>query len=92
MRGFLRHRHSGPCGKRCTNPASWEVRVYAGLDPITKRKRYVSRTVKGKRNAEDLRNRLLVDVADGHHTGAAMTLAELCQRWLAHASPDLAPY
>jgi integrase len=92
VRGFLRHRHSGPCGKRCTNPASWEVRVYAGLDPITKRKRYVSRTVKGKRNAEDLRNRLLVDVADGHHTGAAMTLAELCQRWLAHASPDLAPY
>ena len=42
MKGFMRQRG-----------ASWELRVYLGIDPLTGKKRYATRTVRGgKREAQ----------------------------------------
>ncbi len=61
-------------------------------DPVTGRKRYVSRTVRGpKREAQAVLNRLLVEVGDGAHQGTDATVGELLERWLAVASPDWSP-
>ena len=71
---------------------AWQLIVAAGRDPITGRKRYVSRTVHGaKREAQAQLNRLLVEVGDGAHQGTDATVGELLERWLAVASPDWSP-
>ena len=45
---------------------SFRVMVYAGRDPVTGRKRYVTRTVRGNRkDAERVRNQMLVDGIGG---------------------------
>jgi integrase len=61
----------------------YQVRVYAGLDPLTGKERKVSRTAKTKREAERLERRLMTEVADGRHRGTtAKTMAELVDQWL----------
>ncbi len=62
----------------------FQVLVYAGLDPITGRQRYISRQVNGsRREAERLEARLKTQVADGGHVGTrARTLAEMVDVWL----------
>ena len=71
---------------------AWQLIVAAGRDPVTGRKRYVSRTVRGpKREAQAVLNRLLVEVGDGAHQGTDATVGELLERWLAVASPDWSP-
>lgn len=79
--GFIRRRGDG-----------WQVIVYAGRDPVTARKRQVSRTVRGtKREAQALRAQLLVEVGKGQHLGTDVTFAELVERWYEHAAPDWSP-
>ena len=80
MKGYMRRR--GP---------SWELRVYLGRDPVSGRKRYATRSVRGsKRQAE----RVLRDMVSAAEAGvthrAGATFGELCERWLAHASGHLA--
>lgn len=71
---------------------SWEVRAFAGKDAETGKKRYVTRTVRGeRREAEVALGRLLGEIEDGQHAVRAGTVGELCERWYAHASPDLSP-
>jgi hypothetical protein len=62
----------------------WQVLVYAGLDPLTGRQRYISRQVNGSyRQAQKEEARLKTEVADGRHTGTrAKTFAELLDRWI----------
>jgi integrase len=62
----------------------FQVLVYAGLDPITGRQRYISRQVNGsRREAERLEARLKTQVADGGHVGTrARTLTEMVDIWL----------
>jgi integrase len=61
----------------------YQVRVYAGLDPLTGKERKVSRTAKTKREAERLERRLMTEAADGRHRGTtAKTMAELVDQWL----------
>jgi integrase len=65
-----------------------QVQVYAGRDPITGRKRWVSRQVPGKgraamKRARQVEAELLAQIAAGQHRGnKTKTVAELIERWL----------
>jgi hypothetical protein len=65
-----------------------QVQVYAGRDPLTGRKRYVSQQVPGQtkasmRQAKQVEARLLEEVGAGQHRGSrSRTMAELLERWL----------
>ncbi|MGH9919279.1 MAG: hypothetical protein ACRD6W_10510, partial [Nitrososphaerales archaeon] len=65
--------------------ASWELRVYVGRDPITRRERYMTRTVKGsKRDAERALRTFLGEVDSGVIVEG--TFGELLERWFEVAS------
>jgi integrase len=65
-----------------------QVQVYAGRDPLTGRKRYVSRQVPGKgraawKAAKQVEGELLAQVGAGRHRGSgSQTVGELVKRWL----------
>jgi integrase len=62
----------------------WEIRVYAGVDPVTGKQRRISRQIQGsRRKAEKEETRLKAQVMEGRHRGArAKTLAELVDLYL----------
>jgi integrase len=63
--------------------SSKELRVYAGIDPATKRKRWVSRTVRGSKRAARLAlAELVTEVSKGRHRATEGTLSHLLDRWL----------
>jgi len=79
-------------GLREKSPGVWEVRVEAGRDPVTGRRRQVSRSVRGtKREAQRVLNTLAADADLGRHSGTSATFAELGEHWLAVAGNDLSP-
>jgi hypothetical protein len=65
-----------------------QVQVYAGRDPLTGRKRYVSQQVAGQtkasmRQAKQIEGQLLGEIGTGQHKGSrSRTMAELLARWL----------
>src|ERR1700677_1412661 len=72
---------------------SWQLRVHAGRDLGTGRKRYVERTFRGtKRNASKALAAMVAEVdqrpVGSHGKG---TVAALCHEWLAHATPSFSP-
>ena len=70
---------------------SWELRVYLGRDPVSDRKRYATRSVRGsKRRAERVLRDMVAAAEVGVTHRAGATFGELCERWLAHASGHLA--
>lgn len=81
MKGHLRRRGS-----------AWELRAYAGLDPLTGRQKYVTRTFRGgKREAEDALARLVAEVSGGGHAAKDATVRDLLDQWYALAAKDLSP-
>jgi integrase len=68
--------------------AGLQVQVYAGRDPLTGRKRWVSRQVPGRgraawRAAKQVEGELLAQVGAGRHRGGgSKTVGELVERWL----------
>lgn len=71
---------------------TWELRVSAGTDPLTGRRRVVTRTFRGsRRDADRALTRLLGELDDGAHRGPDATLATLLDRWWAHARTRWAP-
>lgn len=76
MKGTMRERSKGV----------WELRVYTGRDPVTKRPRQVSRTFRGgKRDAQTELARLVTETGEGRHGGSNATVEVLLDRWLADA-------
>ncbi|HKE99038.1 MAG TPA: tyrosine-type recombinase/integrase, partial [Actinomycetes bacterium] len=74
----------------------WQVMVYGGRDPLTGRKKWISRQVNAsRREAERVERRLMTEVADGRHEGTqARTMAELLDQWIAWRAEngkDLSP-
>ncbi len=61
----------------------WEVRVYAGVDPVTGKPHRVSRQVRGSRKrAEQEETKLKAQVLAGRHRGtAAKTVAEISAKF-----------
>jgi integrase len=77
---------------RQRGPASWELRVYAGIDPETRKRHYRTATVHGNRaDAERGLERLLVEVGAAKSIGSASTVSELLEAWFAIASLSWAP-
>jgi integrase len=81
MRGHLRQRGD-----------AWELRVYAGKDPVSGRRLYRTRTVRGgKRAAEDALARFVTEVAGILPTARDATVGELVAEWFELAKADLSP-
>ncbi len=61
---------------------SWWVVVYAGRDPLTRRKRQKTGTAKTRAEAKQLEARLITEAATGRHRGTGTkTVAELLEAW-----------
>ena len=70
-------------GMRERSPGVWELIVEAARDPVTGKRRQVSRTFRGNlRDAKKARAELLTEISAGRHTGTAATLDDLCEAWL----------
>ena len=70
-------------GMRERAPGVWELIVEAGRDPVTGRRRQVSRIFHGSlRDAKLPRAQLLVEVGRGRRTGAKVTLDHLQEEWI----------
>lgn len=66
-------------------PGYWELRVFAGADPLTGRKQYRTRTFRGtKRQAQSALAVLITEVDGGVAQPKKMTVDELLQAWLEH--------
>ncbi|WP_203927987.1 tyrosine-type recombinase/integrase [Virgisporangium ochraceum] len=65
---------------------SLRVKVYAGIDPVTKRRHYLHETIPAgptaEREAEKARTRLLAQVDERRNPRTRATLAQLLDRWL----------
>lgn len=71
---------------------SWQLRVFAGRDPVTGRKRWIAQTVHGgKRAAQRELANLIAEVDRGLAAGTDATVNDLIERWLEVASPNWSP-
>ncbi len=72
---------------------SWNLRVYAGRDPVTGRKVSIERTVRGNKREASKALAAMVAEVDQRPLGALGkgTVAVLCREWLAHATPSFSP-
>ena len=81
-----------PSGHIVERNGSFRVMVYVGRDPLTGRKRQITRTVRGSRkDAERVRNELLVEVQQRTASPSAVTFSHLLDAWYETASPDWSP-
>src|SRR5829696_2779639 len=81
MQGSVRRRGS-----------SWELRVYAGTDAVTGRRRYATKTVRGgKRDAQRALAEFAVDVQRGRVARTTATVGELLEEWFEQATRDFSP-
>jgi integrase len=70
-------------GMRERSPGVWELFVQAGVDPVTGKRRQVSRVFRGNlRDAKKARAELLTEAEKGRHTGTAATVDQLATDWL----------
>jgi hypothetical protein len=60
---------------------AYRVRVYAGLDPVTKKRRYLTEVIpagpNAEREAEKVRTRLLNEVDERRHPRTSATVDQL---------------
>jgi integrase len=81
MRGHLRKRGE-----------AWELRAYAGVDPLTKRQKYLTRTFRGgQRAAEEALARFVIEVSGGGYAAQDTTVGDLVRQWLELSKPELSP-
>ena len=82
-----------PGSMRQRGEKSWNLRVYAGRDPVTGRKVSVERTVRGtKREASKVLAAMVAEVDRRPVMSAGKgTVAELCREWLDFARPSFSP-
>ena len=77
---------------RARGSASWEVRVFVGVNPETGRRDYASHTVRGSRHDADVElTKLLKRVDEGAVTPRSGTVGELVEAWYRLRSPSLSP-
>lgn len=81
MKGFIRRRGD-----------AWELRVFLGTDPVSSKKRYASRSVRGgKREAQRVLAEMVTDAERGLSVRTSATVGELLERWFVFAAPDFSP-
>lgn len=63
-------------------PGRWELRVYAGLDPVTRKKRWISKTVRGtETQAKKAERALRTEVDQGRHMTSQGSVGHLLEQW-----------
>jgi len=73
-------------------PGVYRLRVDAGVDPITGKRRQVSKVIHGgKRQANNELRRLIAEVESGVANNAKQTVDELANEWLAFKRAELSP-
>jgi len=71
---------------------AWELRVYQGRDPISNRKRWVTRTFHGgKREAQRALAALVTEMDSRPVTPKEGTVGQLLNRWYDNATDDFSP-
>jgi len=81
MKGFMRQRSD-----------AWELRVYLGTDPVTRKQRYATRTVRGgKRVAQRALAEMVTDAERGLTVRTSATAGELIEAWFVQAIRDFSP-
>ena len=81
MKGFMRQRGE-----------SWELRAYLGRDPVTGKKRYTTKTVRGgKREAQRTLAAMVTDAERGLAPRTSATVADLLAAWFDQAAKDFSP-
>jgi hypothetical protein len=81
MKGFMRQRG-----------ASWELRVFLGRDPVTGKKRYATKTVRGgKREAQSALAVMIAEAERGSMARTTATVGELLNTWFEFAAPEFSP-
>lgn len=71
--------------ERPAGSGRWELRVFAGKDPVTGRDQRISRVVRGtKRQAESKLAELVAGTANGERAGTDATVEVLLDRYLEH--------
>lgn len=77
---------------RQRSSGSWELRVYAGVDPATRRRRYRTKTVRGTQaEAERELAALVATVRADGAGGPGSSVSVLLERWFTVASRSWAP-
>jgi hypothetical protein len=62
--------------------ASWELKVFPGRDPLTGKKRYATRTVRGgKREAQTALAEMVTEAERGLTVRTTATVGELLEAW-----------
>ncbi|GGL03713.1 tyrosine-type recombinase/integrase [Streptomyces flaveus] len=74
------------------NGAGFQVRVYAGRDPLTKKDIYLHEQAETEPEAEKARTRLLHQVDEKRHPKTQVTMSFLLDRWLGVAELDETSY
>lgn len=66
---------------------SWELRIYLGVDPTTRKERWATKTVRGSRRYATAQLTEFREVASNARVRSG-SLAELLERWYQVAAPD----
>src|SRR4030095_16775540 len=69
--------------------SNYQAIVYAGIDPVTKRQRYLRQTARTQREAERALTRLLSQVDEQRTPNTNATVGYLLDRWLELAQLEL---
>lgn len=70
----------------------WELRVDGGTDPVTHKRRQISRTFHGgQRGAVDALRALVTEAHAGRHRGTEATFGELLEAWYGQAVDSWSP-
>ncbi len=71
---------------------AWELRVYLGTDPVTRKQRYATKSFRGgKREAQALLAQMVLDDKQGLSVRTTATVGELLQAWFELAQHDFSP-
>jgi integrase len=81
MKGYIRQRG-----------AAWELRVFLGYDPVTRKQLYAYRTVHGgKRDAQRMLAEMITEVDKGLVARTNATVKDLLEAWFELAAADFSP-
>jgi integrase len=76
-------RSTRPGTMRERSPGHWQLRAFAGADPVTGKPRQIARSFTGTKTAAGKALAQLVsDVEGGKYTGTTATVGQLLDRWL----------
>lgn len=81
MSGSIRQRSEG----------SWELRVFLGRDPVSGRRRYRTKTVRGGKRDAQRALAVMLSAVPASASTRSMTVKDALERWFDHARAGLSP-